>query len=780
MATGQGEAVAGDIRLVRVTVGGTVQGVGFRPLVYRLATGLGLSGWVVNGGAGVEIELGGPSAAIDAFLRTLREQPPPLARIAAMDCRELALTACSPGFAIRESTAMGETPGPLPADSDLCPACLAELFDPHDRRHLYPFIVCTDCGARYTVIEDIPFDRERTAMQPFPLCARCTAEYADPGDRRFHAQTTCCPDCGPHYRLLNHDGIETAGQDQQAIAAAAALLASGRIVAIKGVGGFHLAVDGADEAAVQRLRRRKYRPDKPLALMVRDLAAARRLTRTDAAAEAQLLSHRRPIVLLPRQAGAVLAPAVAPEGPLVGIMLPYTPAHYLLFRHFPGDSLVMTSGNMAGSPIIRDNQLALARLGPVADAFLLHDRGILVACDDSVQRGDGPRPVLLRRSRGYVPEPLALARDAGRVLACGAMLKNTFCLTRGREAFVSHHIGDLDSEEGLAHLEEGLTHMLRALRLSPTLVACDLHPDYPSSRLARREAERRGCPLVRVQHHHAHAVSCMAEHGLDGPVLALTLDGVGLGDDNTVWGGELLLARLDGYERLGHLWPVTQPGGDAVIREPWRMAFSWLDAVCGSEAEYLALPLVQRYGDRFAPLRQMAARGLNSPRSTSCGRLFDAVSALLGLCETASYEGQAAARVELVAERTETAAYPWAVQEQEGRSILDPRPLIAALVEDLTAGVPAGRVASRFHRGLAGLFAAGLTQARERTGLTQVVLSGGVCQNIFLLELLITTLETRGFTVFIQNRLPPGDGGLSLGQAVAAAAMMEKKNVLAG
>ncbi len=761
--------------VVRVTVDGTVQGVGFRPLVYRLATGLGLTGWVLNGGAGVEIELAGPSAAIDEFVRRLRDAPPPLARISSIGMRELETSAVQhTTFAIRESTAMGERPGPLPADSDLCPACLAELLDPHDRRYLYPFIVCTDCGARYTVIEDVPFDRERTTMRSFPLCARCAAEYTDPADRRFHAQTTCCPDCGPHCWLVDAAGVKLAGLDHQAIAAAAGLLAAGRIVAIKGVGGFHLACDGASEEAVLRLRRRKQRPDKPLALMVRDLASAQRLAQVDAAAAEQLLSRRRPIVLLPKQADAALAPAVAPEGPLVGLMLPYTPTQYTLFRHFSGDCLVMTSGNMAGSPIICDNDLALERLAPVADAFLLHDREILVACDDSVQRGDGTRPVLLRRSRGYVPEPVNLAHDAGRVLACGAMLKNTFCLTRGREAFVSHHIGDLDSEEGLAHLEKGLAHLLRALRLTPTLVACDLHPDYPSSRLARQQAERRGCPLVRVQHHHAHAVSCMAEHGLSGPVLALTLDGVGLGDDNTVWGGELLLARLDGYERLGHLWPVHQPGGDAVIREPWRMAASWLDAVLGEESERLALPLVRRYGDKFALLRQMATRGLNSPLSTSCGRLFDAVSALLGLCETATYEGQAAARVELAADPAEEGAYPWAVQQQDGRTLLDARPLLAALVEDLLAGVAVGRAATRFHRGLAHMFVAGLAQARERTGLSQVVLSGGVCQNILLMDLLERALTARNFTVFSQHQLPPGDGGLSLGQALAAAAMLEQ------
>lgn len=762
---------------VRVAVGGTVQGVGFRPFVYRLATGLGLTGWVVNGGAGVEIELVGPAEAIDEFLRRLRQEAPPLALIGAMTWRELAEPSTHSSFAIRESTAMGERPGPLPADSDLCPACLAELFDPHDRRHLYPFIVCTDCGARYTVIEDIPFDRERTAMRPFPLCARCAAEYRDPADRRFHAQTTCCPDCGPHYRLVDASGIELAGgHDHRAIAAAAALLEAGRILAIKGVGGFHLACDGGNEAAVQSLRRRKHRPDKPLAIMARDLAAAHLLARVSAAAAGELLSRRRPIVLLPKQPDAPLAPAVAPEGPLVGIMLPYTPAQYLLFRHFAGECLVMTSGNMAGSPIIRDNDLARERLAAVADAFLLHDREILVACDDSVQRGDGPRRILLRRSRGYVPEPVNLAHDAGRVLACGAMLKNTFCLTRGMEAFVSHHIGDLESEEGLAHLHEGVRHLLQALRLSPELVSCDLHPDYPSSRLARQLARQYDCPLLPVQHHHAHAVSCMAEHGLAGPVLALCLDGVGLGDDHTVWGGELLLARLDGHERLGHLWPVAQPGGDAVIREPWRMALSWLNAACGEAAVSLPLPVLARYGDRFPLLRQMMARNINSPASTSCGRLFDAVSALLGLRETASYEGQAAALVELAADPAEAGAYPWAVRRQNGRILCDARPLITALVEDLLAGVAVGRAAMRFHRGLAAMFVEGLAQTRERTGLGQVVLSGGVCQNVLLTDLLVSDLAQRGFSVFTQEQIPPGDGGISLGQAVAAAAMIKNKN----
>jgi len=768
------------MRAVRMAVGGTVQGVGFRPFVYRLAVGLGLGGWVVNGGAGVEIELQGASAAIDEFVRRLRQEAPPLALITCLDCCELPGPDAVSAFTIRESTAMGERPGPLPADSDLCPACLAELFSPRDPRHLYPFIVCTDCGARYTVIEDIPFDRERTAMRPFPLCARCAAEYANPADRRFHAQTTCCPDCGPHYRLVDAAGVEQAGRDHQSIAAAAGFLADGRIVAIKGVGGFHLACDGGNESAVQELRLRKHRPDKPLAIMARDLAAARRLAVVSAAAEALLLSRRRPIVLLRKRDETSLAPAVAPEGPLVGIMLPYTPAHYLLFRHFPGESLVMTSGNMAGSPIIRDNDLARTRLGTVADAFLLHDRDILVACDDSVQRGDGPRPVLLRRSRGHVPEPVSLAHDAGRVLACGAMLKNTFCLTRGAEAFVSHHIGDLDSEETLAHLAEGVKHLSRALRLTPTVVACDLHPDYPSSRLARQEAERSGIPLIRVQHHHAHAVSCMAEHGLSGPVLALCLDGVGLGDDHTVWGGELLLARLDGYERLGHLWPVPQPGGDAVIREPWRMALSWLNAACGDAAGSLSLPLIHRHGPQLPLLRQMMSRGINSPQSTSCGRLFDAASALLGLRETASYEGQAAARVELAVDPAEEGAYPWAVQEQAGRIVCDARPLIAALVEDLQTGIAVGRAASRFHRGLARMFVAGLVQAREHTGLSQVVLSGGVCQNVLLSGLLLTTLEQRGFSVFAQEQIPPGDGGISLGQAVAAAAMIKNKNFPAG
>ena len=734
-----------------VRVEGVVQGVGFRPFVYALATGLGLTGLVGNDLDGVFAEVEGPEAAVAEFLGRLELQAPPLARIERVTTRALRPVR-SASFVIAASESQtGLRRTLISADTATCADCLRELADPGDRRHEYPFINCTNCGPRFTIVRDVPYDRPLTTMAPFTMCERCAAEYHDPADRRFHAQPTCCPACGPRLSLENQPGLD---HHENPIQAAVELLRGGRVLAVKGLGGYHLAADAACEQAVAALRQRKHREDKPFAVMAADLAAAAELAEVDETAAALLTSPARPIVLLPRRPGTTVAQATAPGNRQLGVMLPYTPLHHLLLAAV-ARPIVLTSGNVSDEPIVYRDDEARATLKGIADAFLTHDRAIHVRTDDSVARSFRGRPMLLRRSRGYVPEPLAVATGfPGPVLACGAELKNTFCLARGRHAFVSQHIGDLENAETLRSFTEGIEHFRRLFDIDPEVVAYDLHPEY----LSTKYALELDLPAEGVQHHHAHIASCLADNGETGPVIGVAFDGTGYGTDGTIWGGEFLTAGLAAFERGGHLAPVPMPGGAAAIRQPWRMA-----------AAYVADPEVaRRHQDHWPAVIAMAAKGINSPLTSSAGRLFDAAAAILGVRDAINYEGQAAVELEQLADPAETRAYPAAVEAGVPFTIRG-SDLLHAVIEDRTDGVPAPVIAARFHHGVAALIEAGCLLMRERYDLGTVALSGGVFQNLLLLSATVARLEARGFRVLLHSRVPCNDGGISLGQALVVA-----------
>lgn len=737
-----------------VRVEGIVQGVGFRPFVYGVASRLGLAGRVGNDTAGVFIEVEGSREDVDRFLDAVRAQAPPLARVDRVVWEPAEPTGAT-GFTIATSEGAGARRTLVSADSATCEDCLREMADPNDRRHGYPFINCTNCGPRFTIVRDVPYDRPNTTMAPFAMCAACAAEYHDPADRRFHAQPTCCPACGPRL-TLTPDG------EGDPIARTAALLRAGRVVAIKGLGGYHLAVLAADEAAASTLRDRKHREDKPFAVMVADLDAARALCEVDNVAAAALTGHRRPIVLLPRRDDAPVAAAVAPRNRRLGLLLPYTPLHHLLLRAVAAP-VVLTSGNMSDEPIVYRDGDAPARLSGIADAFLTHDRAIHIRTDDSVVRVSRGRTTLLRRSRGYVPEPVSLPVAAPRpVLACGAELKNTFCLAKGAHAFLSHHIGDLENYETLASFTDGIVHFGRLFDVEPAVVAHDLHPEYLSTKHALAMA---GVDLTGVQHHHAHVAACLADNGERGPVLGVAFDGLGYGTDGTIWGGEFLLADLEDFERLAHLAPVPMPGGTAAIREPWRMAAAYLDRVYGGDPP-ADLAVRRRNAKHWDAVVALGRRGVHAPPTSSAGRLFDAVSALLGVRDVVNYEGQAAVELEQLADPAERGAYPAAVTD----GVVSGADLVRAAAEDLSGGTPPATVAARFHNGLIDVIAGVCATLRERTGVASVALSGGVFQNLLLLDRTVTALEQHGFRVLTHARVPTNDGGISLGQAAVAAA----------
>lgn len=748
-----------------VRVDGVVQGVGFRPYVHRLAGELGLAGRVFNDARGVGIEVEGPAEAVDRFVARLPAEAPRLARIAAVRVaprRPIGETS----FVIAPSAA-GPPVAPVAPDAATCDACLAELLDPADRRHRYPFLSCTDCGPRFSIVRGVPYDRPLTTMAGFAMCAACQAEYDDPADRRHHAQPNACPACGPRARLVDGAGRPAgAPRAVDAVHGAAIALLAGRIVAVKGIGGYHLACLAADERAVAALRARKRREDRPFALMAPDLAAARALVELDPAAEAALTSVERPIVLAPRRAGAAVAAAVAPRSADLGVMLPYAPLHHLLARDV-GAPLVLTSGNRSDEPIAYRDEDALARLAGIADLLLVHDRPIQTRADDSVVRAARGGALPLRRSRGFVPAELALPVPAARpLLACGAELKAAFCLARGRRAWIGPHIGDLANAETLRSYEEGVAHLARLFDVTPEVAVCDLHPDYLSTGYAHRLD---GVELVAVQHHHAHLAACLAEHGVRGPAVGAIFDGAGLGSDGTVWGGEILVGDLTGFERAGHLLAARLPGGDRAAREPWRMACAWLQAATGDDPP----PPVALTG-RVAPTAWYAvarlARGrVAAPQTTSAGRLFDAVAALCGGPPRVSYEGQAAAELEARCDPRERGVHRVDVLAGEPL-VLDPRPAIRAVAREIAAGDAPGAVAARFHRGLARATAEACLRCCARRGLDTVALSGGVFQNRRLLELVAERLVAAGARVLTPRRVPPNDGGVAFGQAAIAAA----------
>lgn len=742
-------------RRVRVRVEGVVQGVGFRPFVHRLAADLGLSGFVRNDSRGVEIEAEGPAAAVERFLALLATDAPPLASVEAVSATDVGLTGVA-GFTIADSVS-GAPAALITPDAATCADCLAELLDPGDRRHRYPFINCTNCGPRFTIVRAVPYDRPLTTMAGFAMCGACQAEYDDPEDRRFHAQPNACAACGPRAQLRHG---ERRAEGPEAMAGAAALLRSGSILAIKGIGGYHLACLAADADAVQRLRSRKQREDRPFALMAGDVAAARDLVVLGDADVALLSSPARPIVLAERLTEGDVAPAVAPGARELGIMLPYSPLHHLLLAD-TGSPLVMTSGNASDEPIAFVDDDALGRLAPIADAFLLHDRPVRTRTDDSVARVVRGRPMLLRRSRGFVPAsvPLPVACEEP-VLACGAELKSTFCLAKGSRAWVGHHIGDLRNAETLASYHEGIAHFQRLFDAAPGVVAHDLHPDYLSTSYA---LECEGVELVGVQHHHAHLAACLAEHGITEPAVGAIYDGSGLGNDGTVWGGEILVGDLRSCERAGHLFAVPLPGGDRAAREPWRMACSWMGAAGAAGSGVPATLQNEVSAERWEAVARLAQTGFAAPQTTSMGRLFDAVCALCGLRALATFEGQAAIELEAAADPSETGSY-------ELGGDLDARPLVLAILDDLRAGAAPATVSARFHRAIAGATAEACAAAASRAAVDRVVLSGGVFQNRLLLTLTLDRLETLGLRALVPERLPANDGGISYGQAAIAAA----------
>jgi len=761
---------------IRIHVDGVVQGVGFRPFVYGLAKRLGLAGWVINTSAGVDIRVEGPVPSVDAFVRALVDEAPPLARIETLHVEEAPRDGFTT-FEIRESEALEGAFVPISADVCVCADCLREIQDPTNRRYHYPFTNCTNCGPRFTIIKDIPYDRPNTTMAIFPMCDDCAREYEDPADRRFHAQPIACPNCGPQLWLVQYSDqlIDEHGQPlpantfgEDGLLAAIRLLRLGKIVAIKGLGGFHLACDATNENAVAELRKRKLRRDKPFALMMRDVDQAAQYCLVSEAERALLESRERPIVLLWERAENGIAPSVAPGQHTLGVMLPYTPLHALLFDAPDMPPLVMTSGNLAEEPIATENREALDKLRELADAFLLHDRDIHIRTDDSVTRVFEGTELPIRRSRGYAPYPVHLPFDVVPLLAVGAELKNTFCVTQGRLAFLSHHIGDMENLETLTSFEAGVAHFETLFRVQPGLIVCDRHPDYLATRYADARAAVLQVPLVRVQHHHAHIAAVMAENGHSGdrPVIGVAFDGTGYGMDGAIWGGEFLVADYVTFERAGHLAYVPLPGGDAATKRIARVGLAYL-LTAGLEPEQARglSPLIALSKPEWRIVQQQVAKGINAPPTSSMGRLFDAVASITGLRQEVNYEGQAAIELEALADPGEQGAY-----DLTPGPTIDTAPLIRAIVTDVRARVPLPTISARFHNGLARLIHAQCVAIRERSGLHEVALSGGVFQNVMLLSKTLPLLRDAGFVVLTHHLVPPNDGGLALGQAVIAGA----------
>jgi hydrogenase maturation protein HypF len=759
-------------------VRGIVQGVGFRPFVYTLARRFELAGWVRNDGNGVDIEVEGDPVALERFVAAVRCEPPVLALVESVECRS-----CPPlgelEFHIAPSRDAGAHRALVSPDVAACADCLRELFDPSDRRYRYPFINCTNCGPRFTITRGVPYDRAMTTMAGFAMCADCHREYDDPSDRRFHAQPNACPVCGPQVSLLDASG--EALREPDPIRAAAELLRAGKVVAVKGLGGFHLACDPFSPAASGLLRDRKRRADKPFALMAADLEQARRLVVLGPGDDLRLESERRPILVLERRPDSGVAEAVAPRQRTLGVMLAYTPLHHLLLADF-GGPLVMTSGNRSDEPIAYRDDEAIERLEGLADCYLTHNRPIHMRCDDSVVRSAPPAkkgaPQIvtpLRRSRGWAPMPLTAVFDFDRpVLACGGELKNTFCLAKDRHVFVSHYIGDMQNWEALRSFREGVEHFQRLFDVQPEIAACDLHPEYLATRYAR-ELEETGMPVVGIQHHEAHVASCLLDNNLEAEqrVIGVAMDGTGWGPDGTVWGGEIFVGSLqDGFRRRARLSHLQLPGGEAAIRQPWRIAAAALIRLYG-EDETLKLPIppVRMAGETaIRQIARMLESGMRSPLTSSAGRLFDAVAAIAGVpgSDRVTYEGQAAIELELAASDSDAPAYEFSVGEQEGLLVADVDCLIRATVEDALAGAGAGAISARFHAATAAIVVEICRRLRRSDGLSDVALSGGVFQNMRLLRRVILELEADGFTVWRHRRVPPNDGGICLGQAALA------------
>lgn len=753
---------------VRILVRGIVQGVGFRPFVFLLARKRSLRGRVLNNAAGVLIEIEGHRSAIQQLIDEIRVNPPPLSRIEAIEFSEDLEPLNYSDFRIAESTANGEHLTPISPDVTTCDDCLRELFDPEDRRFRYPFINCTNCGPRFTIIEEIPYDRARTTMREFEMCIECRAEYEDPLNRRFHAEPIACHICGPQLFWLQ-SGVDQQAESADAVEQTRRLLLKGEVIAIKGIGGFHLACDALNSEAVERLRQRKYREDKPFAMMAESVAVIREHCEVSKAEEELLLSERRPIVLLERKPGSIIPNAVAPGVKNLGFMLPYSPLHHLLLKNLDRP-LVMTSGNVSDEPICFDDEQAVGRLAEIADYFLLHDRRIHMRTDDSVTRVHDGREMILRRSRGYAPQPIKTAfKFEQQILACGAELKNTFCIARGNHAFISHHIGDLENLETLQSFTQGIEHFKKLFHLQPEAIAYDLHPEYLSTKYAL--SQDHASVKIGVQHHHAHVASCMADNEIEGEVIGVAMDGLGFGTDGRMWGGEFFVADFLEAERIAHLEYLPMPGGAKAIREPWRMAAVFLQRALGDEFEKLNLPFVTHMDvTAWVTLRKMIATGTNCPETSSMGRLFEAMASLLSLRDRNNYEGQAAIELEAIADPKCIEWYEFEIGP-EGSSI-SAAGVIRKSVEDIVSGVPPPSVSAKFHLGVAHLIASVARRTREERRLNRIVLSGGVFQNMLLLRHVCGILKSEGFEVFTHSRVPTNDGGISLGQAAIANARL--------
>ncbi|BBD08388.1 carbamoyltransferase HypF [Desulfovibrio ferrophilus] len=772
-----------DTARKRFTITGAVQGVGFRPFIYRIALDHSLTGSVKNTPEGVIIEIQGPADAVTAFSTDLHDKLPPLASIVTCDEKILAPVPDENAFEIIASTGGEGHSVLISPDVATCNDCLDDMNDPDNPRYLYPFTNCTNCGPRYTITRSIPYDRDKTSMACFPLCESCAKEYQDPLDRRFHAQPNACPICGPEVWLTTPDGKELA-RGEEALRQLASELAAGKVAAVKGLGGFHLACDATDENAVTTLRQRKNRYGKPLAVMVPDLDAARQLAELGEAESDWLTGIKRPIVLAQGLTPSPLAPAVAPDTPFVGLMLPYTPLHHVLFNFYGKElggarlpALVMTSGNLSSEPISLGNREALSRLSNIADVFLLHNRDILIRCDDSVLRvvNDGhakDAPQFLRRARGFTPSPVFLSRGGPCVLGTGPELKTTLCLTKNDQAFVSQHIGTMENLETFGFYKEIAAHLQGILQVEPQAVICDLHPNYMTTEFARES----GLPMHRVQHHVAHVHAVMAENKFDGACIGLALDGTGYGEDGTLWGGEVLLVDNEElcHERLAHFSPVRLPGGEAAIKEPWRIAQSMLWELGQFEPFGRTWGWLDDHAQASAIVTQMLERNVNCPASTSCGRLFDAVSALLNLKPVISYEAEAAIMLESVQDMTENTAYPCALRTASQPALLDTLALFACVAEDWEAGTDPAIISRRFHLGLIQGLADTARAFADVTGISHVGLSGGVMLNKTLAEGLPRALRNLGLSPLTHRELPPGDACISLGQAAYGVRLLEK------
>ncbi len=779
---------------VEILVQGTVQGVGFRPFIYNLASRFAIAGTVTNTSTGVVIIATAPDDTLQLFMQAIVDQAPPLARIVSLESCYLPLVDGhvddQAAFTILPSVAGSSANTAIPPDIALCQDCLNELLDPGDRRFHYPFVNCTNCGPRFTIVETIPYDRSKTSMKVFPMCSACAEEYHDPGNRRFHAQPNACQQCGPNISLHNKAGVQL--QTDSPLAQMVLSLRDGLVVAIRGLGGFHLVVDAFSTQAVSLLRARKGRPDKPLAIMVADLATVHTLCHVDTAAEQILTQPAQPIVLLQKKDDPSLADNLAPGIDEIGVMLPYTPLHHLLFQQADcPKALVMTSGNSSGIPICTANDDALDRLGAIADLFLLHNREIVTRVDDSVIKIIDARPVLLRRARGFAPTPLQIPWQLPKILACGPGLKNTFALGREQNIMLSQHIGDLDNLASYEFYQESIAHCREVFQLEPEIVACDLHPDYMSSRYA---AETK-LPLYRVQHHHAHAVAVMAEHGIDEPVLAVILDGTGLGDDGTIWGGEILQVELTGYKRLGHLSQLHLPGGDAAATEPWRMGLAALFHSFGPDGitlNRLPATLLQEDHGNLQVLAAMLASGFNAPLTSSCGRLFDAMASLLGVRQRISYEGQAAMELEALAKKSLKDSWPADIMpnspinigdlliEKGGKWEISSAKFVTTLLDGITRGNARSALALDFHTMLVMSITRLIEILSLQTGIRKVVLSGGCMQNSLLLEGLLHTIQDIQLQVYTGQSLPLNDGAIAIGQAIIGGLRHVSRNSHAG